>query len=68
MVLERFKCYDLQGKMEKEFGGIPELETGKEGVAHLLCALGMLSPKVLAKGEKAYNDLVARGKGEAAKA
>ncbi|KAL8983679.1 MAG: hypothetical protein Q9205_002157 [Flavoplaca limonia] len=68
MVLERFKCYDLQGKMEKEFGGIPELETGKEGVAHLLCALGMLSPKVLARGEKAYNDLAARGKGEVAKA
>ncbi|KAL9626692.1 MAG: hypothetical protein Q9204_007110, partial [Flavoplaca sp. TL-2023a] len=31
MVLERFKCYNLQGKMEKEFGGIPELETGKDG-------------------------------------
>ncbi|KAL8995319.1 MAG: hypothetical protein Q9169_004923 [Polycauliona sp. 2 TL-2023] len=58
MVLERFKCYDLQEKMEKEFGGIPELETGKNGVAHLLCALGMLPPKVVAKGEKAYNDAV----------
>ncbi|KAL8853737.1 MAG: hypothetical protein Q9221_001380 [Calogaya cf. arnoldii] len=67
MVLERFKCYDLQGKMEKEFGGIPELETGKEGVAHLLCALGMLRPGELAGGEKTYNRDVVVGKAEGEK-
>ncbi|KAL8696600.1 MAG: hypothetical protein Q9224_002713, partial [Gallowayella concinna] len=31
MILERFKCFDLQEKMVKEFGHIPELETGKNG-------------------------------------
>ncbi|KAL8673690.1 MAG: hypothetical protein Q9168_001905 [Polycauliona sp. 1 TL-2023] len=64
MALERFKCYDLQDKMEKEFGGIPELETGKDGVAYLLCALGMLEPKVLAKGEKVYNDAAVKRVGK----
>lgn len=50
--LERFQCYDLQDKMAKEFGYIPELETGKDGVAHLLVALGMLKPQELATHEK----------------
>ncbi|KAI4279621.1 MAG: hypothetical protein L6R35_006047 [Caloplaca aegaea] len=52
LLLERFKCYDAQAKMVEEFGHVPELETGKEGVAHLLVALGMLRPEELAKGEK----------------
>ena len=38
--------------MIDEFGHIPELETGKSGVAHLLVALGMLKPEELARGEK----------------
>lgn len=52
LLLERFKCYDAQAKMAEEFGHVPELETGKDGVAHLLVALGMLRPAELAKGEK----------------
>lgn len=50
--LERFKAYDLQQKMIEEWDTIPELETGKDGFAHLLVALGMLTPEQLAKGEK----------------
>ncbi|KAK3168533.1 hypothetical protein OEA41_004981 [Lepraria neglecta] len=50
--LERFKAYDLQQKMIEEWGTVPELETGKDGFAHLLVALGMLTPEQLAKGEK----------------
>ncbi len=38
--LERFHAYDLQEKLQQEFGTIPELETGEYGVAHLLVALG----------------------------
>ena len=38
--------------MIEEFGTVPELETGKDGFAHLLVALGMLTPEQLAKGEK----------------
>ncbi|KAL8648934.1 MAG: hypothetical protein Q9210_004698 [Variospora velana] len=52
LLLERFKCYDAQAKMVEEFGHVPELETGKEGVAHLLVKLGMLRPEELARGEK----------------
>ncbi|KAI4086812.1 MAG: hypothetical protein LQ344_007249 [Seirophora lacunosa] len=52
LLLERFKCYDAQAKMAEEFGHVPELETGKDGVAHLLVALGMLKPAELARGEK----------------
>ena len=50
--LERFHCYDLQDKMIKELGTIPELEMGKDGFAHLLVLLGMLTPQQLAKPEK----------------
>ncbi|KAL8787446.1 MAG: hypothetical protein Q9213_002223 [Squamulea squamosa] len=62
MVLERFKCFDLQEEMVKEFGHIPELETGKDGYAHLLVALGMLKPEQLAKGEKRVSNDVVKGK------
>ncbi|KAL8726335.1 MAG: hypothetical protein Q9166_006783 [cf. Caloplaca sp. 2 TL-2023] len=59
MILERFKCYDLQEKMVAEYGNIPELETGKNGYAHLLVALGMMRPEQLVQGEKkAVNDVV----------
>ena len=38
MVLERFKCYDLQGKMEKEFGGDTGTGDGKgRGGAFVMC-------------------------------
>lgn len=50
--MERFHCYELQEKMVKEFGTIPELEMGKNGFAHLLVLLGMLTPQQLAKPEK----------------
>ena len=57
--LERFHCYDLQHKMVKEFGTIPELEMGKHGFAHLLVLLGMLTPQQLAKPEKTVvNDVM----------
>lgn len=38
--------------MQQEFDSIPELETGADGFAHLLVALGMLTPQQLAKPEK----------------
>lgn len=62
MVLERFKCYDLQEKMAQEWGHVPELETGKDGYAHLLVALGMMKPEQLAKGEKRAVNAVVKGK------
>ena len=52
MFLERFDARDLQEKMKKEWGTIPELETGESGVAHLLVLLGMMSPETLAKSER----------------
>ena len=59
MVLERFGCYDLQEKMREEFGDVPELETGKDGTAHLLVALGMMKQEELARAEKGpVNDVV----------
>lgn len=42
LFLERFRCYGLQKKMEANFGTIPELDTGDDGFAHLLIALGMI--------------------------
>ncbi|KAL8943789.1 MAG: hypothetical protein Q9211_000872 [Gyalolechia sp. 1 TL-2023] len=50
-------------KMVQEFGHVPELETGKNEVAHLLVALGMLRPEVLAGGEKKRVEDVMKGKG-----
>ena len=50
--LERFQAYDLQEKMKEEFGEVPELETGTDGFAHLLVALGKMTPLQLAKSEK----------------
>lgn len=50
--LERFKRYDLQDRMVEEFGHVPELETGTNGVAHLLVALGMCKPDDLAVEER----------------
>ncbi|KAL8911916.1 MAG: hypothetical protein Q9171_003000 [Xanthocarpia ochracea] len=62
MVLERFKCFNMQEKMVQEFGNVPELETGKNGFAHLLVALGMLRPEVLAGGEKKRVEGAMKGK------
>ena len=50
--LERFKCYDLQERLVEEFRHVPELETGPDGVAHLLVALGMCKPDELAVEER----------------
>ena len=36
----------------QEFGHVPELETGSDGVAHLLVALGMCKPDELAVEER----------------
>ncbi len=33
--------------MEKEFGTVPDYETGRNGYAHILVALGRLKPQTL---------------------
>ncbi|KAL8948122.1 MAG: hypothetical protein Q9183_007717, partial [Haloplaca sp. 2 TL-2023] len=43
-----------------EWGDVPELETGKDGVAHLLVALGMAEKGQLARGEKSTFNEVAK--------
>jgi len=45
--LEANRCYQKQEEMEKEFGTVPDYETGRNGYAHILVALGRLKPQTL---------------------